>query len=429
MAYRMIRIASMDGINPEAFAAPLDAESFVVHRISQDAGGGGIEDARLFRCDVLQEMIQWEVADAAHEALSLQFVVSLHDLWSRALVKKHDDRVWWNPSGAKSNKDRAPTSIVKKEESQGVEKDVPKEGQGGFEEEGETVAEEEDIAEVDDADSARERSKKSARIEGLDADASADQAKKELGNKEDGSSFIREVGGTEVEDEKGFAGGGEDPNKRDEEGATTDALEDATTAADDEEDEQETLEEDVAIAGAIVAAKDPDNVELERGKSREKPDPRADETNVDPELKEEQTGRVPEHRRLLETQSGLGIEEGDPGIAFPGMPDAIQEAVRAVFGDSSSWAQQHASISVDDSREAENPEASSHEGEEDGAEAQSQRHSGFRKGESRNKVDEDLWMGLLSSSQTQYFCRIVPFRSLGLIYVEDNQQSVAATIA
>jgi hypothetical protein len=448
MAYRMIRIASMDGMNPEAFAAPLDAETFVVHRIGQGAGGGGVEDARLFRCDVLQEMIQWAVADPAHEALSLQFVASLHDLWSRALARQRDDRLWWNMDSAKFNKNAAPAPSVsvKKEASQGGVKNSRKDARDGRdkaeeeeEDESEAVGEEEEgTPEVDDAETERAQGKKSAQLEELETDGATDQAKKELTNDEAGSAFVLGVGGADAEDEKGFAGGREDLNKRDVPGVASGASGEAAPAADDEEEEQATLNEEVAVADEGVAAKKPNNEEVlaVSGKSGEKPDLEAEadnpelhesdgaaEAGVEPEVKPVQQGTTPKHRRLLETQSGVDVDETDPGMVFPGMPKAIQEAVRSVFGDSSSWAHHHASISVDDFHAAMSQEASSHEEEEERAKSQYQTHSRSRKSEGGSKVNEGLWMGVLSSSKTQYLCRIVPFESLGLMFLDDSRQS------
>jgi hypothetical protein len=453
MAYRMIRIASMDGMNPEAFVGPLDAETFVVHRIGQDTGGVGVEDARLFRCDVLQEMIQWEVADPTHEALSLQFVASLHDLWSRALAKQHDDRVWWSVDSPKSKKNSSPASAfsVKKEASQGEVKDAPKDVRDGHEEmeeegeeeENEVMADEEEVAaEVDDAESTRARGKKSAQMEGVEADGGSDQAKAELTKDGAGNAFVRDVGGADVEDEQGFAGGGEDLNKKNEQGVIAGASRDAATVADDEEEEQDALSEEVAVADAGTAAKAPSSEEVLSGKSGEKSNLEAEaenpemhksdaamETEADSEVKPEQKATIPEHRRLLEAQSGVGVDEGDLGMTFPGMPKAIQEAIRSVFGDSSSWAQQHASISMDDFHAAMNQEASSHEEEDESATSHSQPRSQSRKNDGGTEVNEDLWMGVLSSSKTQYFCHIVPVRSLGLIYLSDIQQSAVSTAA
>ena len=50
--------------------------SLVVHSLKE-------EDTRLFRCDVYGEAAQW---GASSDERAIEFIVSLHDLWSRAVV-------------------------------------------------------------------------------------------------------------------------------------------------------------------------------------------------------------------------------------------------------------------------------------------------------------------------------------------------------
>ena len=64
---------------------PIADSSWIVHTL-------GIEDARLFRCDVLGEIIQWEVGS---DERSLEFVLGLHDLWSRVIVSWGGVDPWW----------------------------------------------------------------------------------------------------------------------------------------------------------------------------------------------------------------------------------------------------------------------------------------------------------------------------------------------
>jgi len=76
-AYNMVRVAlrgDMLGGAPD----PVVGSSLLVHALRHEAG----EDARLFRCDIYGETAQW---GAGSDERSLEFIVSLHDLWSRAL--------------------------------------------------------------------------------------------------------------------------------------------------------------------------------------------------------------------------------------------------------------------------------------------------------------------------------------------------------
>lgn len=61
--------------------------SFVVHTLQ-------VEDARLFRCDVYAEVLQWE-SFRSGEAKSLEFVLGLHNLWSRLIMQWAGYDPWW----------------------------------------------------------------------------------------------------------------------------------------------------------------------------------------------------------------------------------------------------------------------------------------------------------------------------------------------
>lgn len=88
-AYNMIRV----GLQGEMIGGgeiPIADSSWIVHTL-------GVEDARLFRCDVLGEIIQWEVGS---DERSLEFVMGLHDLWSRVIVSWGGVDPWWEESGS-----------------------------------------------------------------------------------------------------------------------------------------------------------------------------------------------------------------------------------------------------------------------------------------------------------------------------------------
>jgi hypothetical protein len=83
-AYRMVRIAVADKLFGDGFMELLDSR-WMVHTLQSD-------DARLFRCDVLGEIVQWEV-DSDRSAL--EFVLGLHDMWSRVITKASGVGPWW----------------------------------------------------------------------------------------------------------------------------------------------------------------------------------------------------------------------------------------------------------------------------------------------------------------------------------------------
>jgi UDP-glucuronate 4-epimerase len=83
-AYRMVRIAVSDKIFGDGFMALLDSR-WMVHTLQSD-------DSRLFRCDVFGEVVQWEVNT---DRSALEFVLGLHDMWSRVIAKQSGLKPWW----------------------------------------------------------------------------------------------------------------------------------------------------------------------------------------------------------------------------------------------------------------------------------------------------------------------------------------------
>ena len=87
-AYRMVHIAVSDMLIDNRFMDLLDSR-WMVHTLQSD-------DSRLFRCDVLSEVVQWGV-DTDRSAL--EFVLGLHDMWSRVIAKESDLGDWWIGEG------------------------------------------------------------------------------------------------------------------------------------------------------------------------------------------------------------------------------------------------------------------------------------------------------------------------------------------
>lgn len=83
-AYRMVRIAVSDNLFGDGFMELLDSR-WIVHTLQSD-------DGRLFRCDVLGEIVQWEVTT---DRSALEFILGLHDMWSRVIAKASGVGPWW----------------------------------------------------------------------------------------------------------------------------------------------------------------------------------------------------------------------------------------------------------------------------------------------------------------------------------------------
>ena len=95
-AYRMIRMAVIDAMTGDGFAQKIDA-GFIVHTLrgpNTDGGNSNVsyEDGRIFRCDVFGEVLQWQVDN---DVAALEFILGLHDMWSRVMVKKDGIEPWW----------------------------------------------------------------------------------------------------------------------------------------------------------------------------------------------------------------------------------------------------------------------------------------------------------------------------------------------
>ena len=73
----MIRVALRGDMLGGAPDSVVDS-TFLVHALHREVG----DDARLFRCDIYGETAQF---GAASDERSLEFIVSLHDLWTRAV--------------------------------------------------------------------------------------------------------------------------------------------------------------------------------------------------------------------------------------------------------------------------------------------------------------------------------------------------------
>lgn len=91
-AYRMIRIAVIDEMTGDGFSQKIDS-GFVVHTLRGNSNADEEDDdGRLFRCDVLGEVLQWKVDT---DLAAMEFILGLHDMWSRVMVEKSGLIPWW----------------------------------------------------------------------------------------------------------------------------------------------------------------------------------------------------------------------------------------------------------------------------------------------------------------------------------------------
>ena len=83
--YNTIRVALRGQLLGGSLEPTVDT-SFVIHSLKED-------EARLFRCDAYAEVAQW---GASGDERAVEFIVSLHDLWSRAVMHWNESEIWWN---------------------------------------------------------------------------------------------------------------------------------------------------------------------------------------------------------------------------------------------------------------------------------------------------------------------------------------------
>lgn len=89
-AYRMIRMAVIDEMVGDGFAQELDV-GFIVHTLRNGMDDDD-DDGRMFRCDVWGEVLQWQVDT---DVLAWEFILGLHDMWSRVMVHQSGLSPWW----------------------------------------------------------------------------------------------------------------------------------------------------------------------------------------------------------------------------------------------------------------------------------------------------------------------------------------------
>lgn len=88
-AYNMIRMALRGDVLGGGLESTVDS-SLIVHSLRE-------EESRLFRCDMYGEVAQW---GASSDERAVEFIISLHDLWSRAFVYwTTGSKPWWIDAG------------------------------------------------------------------------------------------------------------------------------------------------------------------------------------------------------------------------------------------------------------------------------------------------------------------------------------------
>ncbi|KAL7554168.1 hypothetical protein ACHAWF_017757 [Thalassiosira exigua] len=91
---------------------PLLDTSLIAHSLQE-------EDSRLFRCDMYGEAAQW---GASSDERAIEFIMSLHDLWSQAVVYWGGEKAWWREGGGVGNTESAAEGVSGGHEDEANEK-------------------------------------------------------------------------------------------------------------------------------------------------------------------------------------------------------------------------------------------------------------------------------------------------------------------
>jgi UDP-glucuronate 4-epimerase len=338
-AYRMVRIAVSEELLDE-FMELLDSR-WMVHTLQSD-------DSRLFRCDVYGEVIQWQV-DTDRPAL--EFILGLHDMWTRVMAKQAGHDPWWIgdgvvtvPEGKHGKRRRLQEDSADKGEEGNDDKE---EGGGDNEEEEEEGGEE---------------------------------------NRED-----EEEGRERSEDEE---------SDEDERIVVADEKVEARSSTDDDDAVKKT--EELESEGGVVNEK-----EEERGEGNREDEEQGGERNADEESNEDERIMVAdeqvEGRSSTDDDAVKKTEELESDEGKVGGFDRKAEGV----------AQQEVNTDADKTRGA-SSDAFDDDQVENNVKTKTQAPV-----IERDLSSYDTWMGVLSSSSTKYFVRIVPSHEVGVVSLDE----------
>eukprot|EP00559_Dactyliosolen_fragilissimus_P007305 CAMPEP_0184868532 /NCGR_PEP_ID=MMETSP0580-20130426/30786_1 /TAXON_ID=1118495 /ORGANISM="Dactyliosolen fragilissimus" /LENGTH=228 /DNA_ID=CAMNT_0027369493 /DNA_START=296 /DNA_END=982 /DNA_ORIENTATION=- len=110
-AYNHIRLG-LRGHMVGGGTKPFIDASWMIHSLES-------EDARLLRCDIYGEIVQWKVSSG--EERSLEFVLGLHDLWSRVIVQWNEERAWWTNFVSKEDQEKEKNMFFDKRDEERID--------------------------------------------------------------------------------------------------------------------------------------------------------------------------------------------------------------------------------------------------------------------------------------------------------------------
>lgn len=372
-AYRMVRIGVIDDMSGDGYHPLLDS-SWVVHTLQK-------EDSRLFRCDVFGEVVQWDVGTDEH---AFEFIMGLHDMWSRVIVQDNGIEPWWIGDGVITVPEtygNVATVRSRRLEQVDDSDNEEEEAAGADQDEDNAEVAVEDVEVVEDAKARGDKGEQ-------DDEEGTDDELMEQGDKVD----------EETDDEQMEQG---------------EELDEETD--DTKNEEAEEVVQDGGVNAADILEKDKDVVDDD--------DTADQDTDGEEDLDEkgeafanekdgDEAERVEKQAAGAEDAGDAAAEQG--GEEAKGFLNAGNDRVDVAQGDG---VDQNAEEVEKDQEDLDSQEEDD-ESDQEGVQAQAV----LRQAESvpdRDHSSYDTWMGILSSTNVQYFVRIVPSSEVGATYLED----------
>lgn len=354
-AYRMVRIGVIDEMSGDGYHPLLDS-SWVVHALQK-------EDSRLFRCDVFGEVVQWNVGT---DNKAFEFIMSLHDMWSRVITQDNGIEPWWLGDG-----------VVTVPQNHGNT----------------AAAQSRRLEQVDDHDGDTENDDgNDGKIDAVDEKVQVVEDAQVQGDDDAEQNDVADDGDTDEDDGDT---GDDDQQANDEE----------------EEDLEEDLEENVAQDGGV----DPEEI-LEK----------KEDSNVDEDMADEDTQDEEDEKDEAFANEKGDEAEGEEGVAVGDQVAAAEPGQDADKGflnagndrvDVASPGEANADQNEEEEGKTDDEMQDDESDERDQAEAAQKQQTEVVPGHDHSSYD--TWMGILSSTSVQYFVRIVPSSEVGATYLDD----------
>ena len=358
-AYRMIQI----GVIEEITSHPLLDTSWMVHTLRN-------EDSRLFRCDVFGEIIQWNVGT---EKSAMEFIMGLHDMWSRVIAKGKGQAPWWIGDDVMTVREGAAAVAEKKRRrlaEEGLMVGIQQQDEGQLEETRKVETAVENV--VDDGEQKKlEEAKVEIIMQEVDPVKAVPVAIDNVVEGEDETKEEEEKKEIERVDLVEEVKAGDDDNSGEEQNEVAEA---------NGQEEKIAIEEDVRIIEEVKAGDD-DNRGEEQNEVAEANRLVALTDVAEDKVGEDVNGVGASNEHVVEEAGAFMGADGDKAHPLPAGKTALT------------------------GEDVEDDETTPDEDSEQKV--------------AREKVskEDDTWLGVLSSTTIYYFIRIVPSSQAGVVFL------------